>query len=492
MTSDQPVDYLLGLVQKFRELTQEAEWVEFKTNESDPREIGECISALANAAALAGKSFGYIVWGISAWSHAVVGTKFNPDVATVRNQPLDYWLLRQLEPKIHFRFFPLTVDGCSLVVLEIGRAFREPVQFGGHEYVREGSYRRRLKGLPAKAWMLWRELDQTPFENCIAVEGVRDVGVLQLLNYPAYLDLLAQPHPANRDGILHALANDRLIQPSDAGGWNVTNLGAVLFAKRLSDFRGLRRKAMRVVQYRGRTRTGKLREHVSDKGYASGFASLYRFIDALLPSKEVIRRAFRETVRHFPEPAVQEVVANALIHQDLSVAGTGPLVEIFRDRIEITNPGAPLVHAHRFVDCGPRSRNESLASFMARIGISEECGKGWTTIMSQIEVFQLPAPHVESAGGSTRVVMFAPRGLSSMDQRERMWAMYLHACLQYANHGFVTNASVRERFGMAARGTERASGLITQAIKAAAIVRGNPADGRKVNRYLPWWAKGSK
>ena len=40
---------------------------------------------------------------------------------------------------------------------------------------------------------------------------------------------------------------------------------------------------------------------------------------------------------------VRELVANALIHQDFFVTGTGPMVEIFDDRIEITNPGAPLV-----------------------------------------------------------------------------------------------------------------------------------------------------
>ena len=64
------------------------------------------------------------------------------------------------------------------------------------------------------------------------------------------------------------------------------------------------------------------------------------YINGLLPTNEVIGQALRRTVPMFPELAVRELVANALIHQDFSVTGAGPMVEIFADRIEITNPGA--------------------------------------------------------------------------------------------------------------------------------------------------------
>ena len=71
---------------------------------------------------------------------------------------------------------------------------------------------------------------------------------------------------------------------------------------------------------------------------------------ALIPSNEVIDRSLRKAVPMFPAIAVRELVSNALIHQDFSVTGAGPMVEIFDDRIEITNPGEPLVNTDRFVD----------------------------------------------------------------------------------------------------------------------------------------------
>ena len=145
---------------------------------------------------------------------------------------------------------------------------------------------------------------------------------------------------------------------------------------------------MRIIQYDGISRIATLKERVETRGYAAGFEGLIRSINDVLPSSEVIGEAIRRTVPTFPEPAVRELVANALIHQDFFITGAGPMVEIFEDRIEITSPGAPLVDIDRLVDSPPRSRNESLAAFMRRIGICEERGSGWDKIVFQSEVHQ--------------------------------------------------------------------------------------------------------
>ena len=422
MTLSRRDEYLASLVQELRKLSEENEWVEFKVNAQDPEEIGEYVSALANSAAMVGKAVAYLVWGISDREHEVVGTNFKPRAEKVGNEELENWLLHLLVPRVQIRFSETVVEGRSVVVLEIGRAFRSPVQFRGQEFIRVGSYKKKLKDFPEKERALWRIFDQTSFEDGIAVERVPDDEVLQLLDYPAYFELLDQPLPANRGGILDAFMRDRLIGRDDAGGWNVTNLGLMLFAKALEDFKNLRRKAIRVIQYRGRSRIETLREQVWNKGYACDFEGLIGFINGLLPFNEVIEEAIRKTVPSFPELAVRELVANALIHQDFLVRGADPMVEIFEDRIEITNPGVPLVDTQRFVDSPPRSRNEALASFMRRIGICEERGSGWDKVVFLSELNQLPAPLAEVAGENTRVVLFAPRPLSSMDRAERVRA----------------------------------------------------------------------
>lgn len=488
MTTDRPADYLVSLVRELCKLSYETEWLEFKVGDAEPQEIGELLSAMSNSAALAGKAFAYLVWGVADGDHAIVGTHFMPRTAKVGNEELENWLLKLLTPKIHFRFFEVTVDGRSVVLLEIERAFRHPVQFQGQEFIRVGSYKKRLKDFPERERALWRIFDCTPFEDGVAAQHIRDDEVLQLLDYPAYFHLLKLPLPENRDGILKALADDSLVCPCDAGGWNITNLGAILFAKGLEDFHSLRRKAIRVIQYRGTSRVETLKEQVGVKGYASDFEGLIGFINGVLPSNEVIEQALRKTVPRFPELAVRELVANALIHQDFFVTGVGPMVEIFEDRIEITNPGAPLVDTQRFVDTPPKSRNEVLASLMRRIGICEERGSGWDKVVFQTELYQLPAPLAEVTGDHTRVVLFAPRPLSQMNKADRVRAIYLHACLRFVNREYLTNTSVRERFGIEPQNLAVASRLIREAVDARVIVPYDADAAPKLMRYVPVWA----
>ncbi|MFA4910362.1 MAG: ATP-binding protein [Desulfobacteria bacterium] len=488
MTGNRDNDYLTGLVRELCKLPQETEWVEFKVNEAEPQEIGEYLSALANSAALVGKAFAYLIWGVADGDHAIVGTRFSPQSTKVGNEELENWLLHLLKPKITFRFFDVKVDGVPVVLLEIDRAFRHPVQFQRNEFIRVGSYKKRLKDFPEKERALWRIFDRTPFEDEIATERVRDEEVLRLLDYPAYFDLLKLPLPENREGILNALADDCLICRCSAGGWDITNIGAILFAKRLKDFQKLARKAMRVILYRGNSRVETIKEQVGTRGYASGFEGLIGFINGLLPSNEVIGQALRKTVPMYPEPAVRELVVNALIHQDFYVTGSGPMVEIFENRMEISNPGTPLVDTQRFVDTPPKSRNEALASLLRRMGICEERGSGWDKVVFQTELYQLPAPLPLASDDHTQVVMFAPRPLIKMDRADRIRAVYFHACLRYVNREYTTNSSIRERFGIEAQNIATASRLIREAVEAGVILPYDPVAAPKLMRYAPAWA----
>ena len=112
-----------------------------------------------------------------------------------------------------------------------------------------------------------------------------------------------------------------------------------------SEFPTVSRKALRVIQYRGNTKTSMLRERTSTKGYAVDYEAAIEFIMALIPSDEPIVSGVRGQVTQYPEITIRENLANMLIHQDLSVSGSGPLVEIFKDRIDFTNPGVSLVES---------------------------------------------------------------------------------------------------------------------------------------------------
>jgi len=481
-------DYLFNLLKELRNLPNETEWVEFKRDNVNPEEIGEYISALSNSAALIGKVSGFLVWGIDSETHEVVGTAFKPSATKKGGTELESWLLHRLSPKINFSFRELSVDGKNVVMLEIDAATQHPVQFHKTEYIRIGSYKKRLSEFHEKERELWRVFNRVSFEKGIAAEGVDADTVLRFLDYPAYFELSVRPCPDGRSGILEALENEQMICRLTGDKWNITNLGAVLFAKRLDDFPSLKRKAIRVVLYNGDNRIKTIREHSDNKGYASGFSGLCEYVAGLHPTNEVVKRFLRKQVPMFPDLAVRELIANAIIHQDFHITGTSPMIEIFSSRIEVTNPGAPLVQTNRFLDNPPRSRNEALASLMRRFGICEERGSGIDKVVYLTEAYQLPAPLFEATDEFTRAVLFTHRPLNKMDKADKVRACYLHACLRYVGRDLMTNTTIRERFGIATQNSATASRIISDTVKEGLIRPQDASASRKFMKYLPFWA----
>jgi predicted HTH transcriptional regulator len=209
---------------------------------------------------------------------------------------------------------------------------------------------------------------------------------------------------------------------------------------------------------------------------------------ALLPTSETVEGALRRSLPHYPEVAVREIVANALIHQDFTVTGAGPMVEVFEGHIEVTNPGEPLVRTERFLDSPPRSRNDGLAALMRRLGFCEERGSGIDKVLLHVEAALLPAPVFEAPPGSTRVVLFGPRPLGTMARPERVRVCYWHASLRHVLREALTNASLRDRFGLDDSSRTLVSRHIREAVEAGAIKPVDPEAAPKMMRYLPWWA----
>lgn len=492
MSLERDANYLESLLKELCKLPNETTWLEFKRNYADLQMIGEYIAALSNAAALDGKSVAYMVWGVDDSSHEIIGTTFDPWQTKKGNEELESWLVRMLSPRPHFKFHQISVSvegqDLSVVMLEIPRAHSKPTSFAGKELVRIGSNKKPLKDYPEVERELWRIFDKTPFEELPAINDLSAAEALGLLDYPAYFELLGLPLPTDQEAILDRLKEDGMLCCDDARRWEITNLGAILFARELENFKGLARKAVRLIVYQGKGRLHTIREREGRKGYASGFEGLIDYLSALLPRNEVIGKALRQELPMYPDLAVRELIANALIHQDFSITGAGPMVEIFDDRIEITNPGEPLVEIDRFLDSPPRSRNEALASFMRRVGICEERGSGVDKVVSETEFYQLPPPRWERPSGSLRVVLFAHRELNSMDKQERGHACYLHACLKYVLREQMTNTSLRERFGIEAKNSATASRIIRDALAAEVIKPYDPEQSKKNARYLPHWA----
>ncbi len=477
-----------ALIDELLALPAETTWVEFKENNADPQMIGKLISALSNAARLTDRHFAYVLWGVRDGDHSVTGTTFDPGSQMQQGQPLEFWLAQRLQPSVAFSFKTVDYYGTRLVLLEIPAAAPNQVEFDRASYIRIGSATPRLSDHPERLRALWAKLQPYSWETGIAAQFMSGDEVLARLDYVSYFDLTGQSLPDNRIGIFDRLAADRLICPDIGGHWNITNLGAILFAKKLTEFSSsIARKAVRIVAYDGFNRADRvIHRQDGSKGYATGFQGLIGYIDGLLPHEERIGKAFREESMLYPAIAIRELIANALIHQDMTITGAGPLIELFKDRLEISNPGQPLISPDRFLDSPPRSRNEAIASLMRRMRLCEEQGTGVDKVIVAAESHRLPPPDFRSEGDSVLTVLFAPRRFADMTQKERVRACCQHAALKSVSGQRMKNSTLCERFGISPQNAAQASAVIRQALEAGLI---RPADPKHPRAgYVPSWA----
>lgn len=468
----------LATLQQWLTAPAETEHLEFK----EAKQQFDTTKLMRYCVALANERGGYLVLGVSdKLPRQVVGSQAFSATTELND------IKARIVEKLHIR-----VDTVELMH-PLGRVlvFEIPSRPVGHPMDFDGAYLMRAgEGLVAMTPDQLRrifaegEQDWCLKPAMIACDGDK---VVQLLDTQSYFDLLNLPYPATREAVIERFSGERLIERTGEG-WNITNLGALLFAKKLDQFDRLARKAPRVIVYEGTNKLKTKTDKPGNKGYAVGFQGLVEYINGLVPSNEIIEQALRREVKMFPEIAVRELVANALIHQDLSESGASVMVELYDDRMEISNPGKPFIPPDRFID-EYRSRNERLADLMRRLGVCEEKGSGVDKVIQAAEVYQLPAPDFRVGEVRTSAVLFAHKDFEQMDKADRIRASYQHCCLRYVMNEKMTNQSLRERFKLSEKKSESVSRAIRDSIETGKIKVSDPdATSLRYRSYIPFWA----
>lgn len=478
---------LKEILRKLLALPAESEIVEFKeANDSfDFDKLGKYFSALSNEANLKGVEESWLVFGINN-AHEPVGTAFR--TSPVKLQSLTKEIADHCTNRLTFRgIYELSYEGKRVILFEIPPATTgHPTAWKGHHYGRDGESlgplntdeRHRIEG---------RTLAQTVFERGIAFSNASISHVLELLDWQQYFALCGYSESTDAQEVVMRLVSIKAVVRANSQ-LHITNLGAVLFARDLRRFEHLEHKAIRIILYEGTGRTGAKVQQTGQMGYALGFNRAADWLNDRLPSHEQIGRALRESVPTYPIKAVRELMANALIHQDFTVSGSTLMVEVFINRIEITNPGTPLINVLEFLNHIPVSRNEAIAATMQSFKFCERQGSGIDRVVEECEKYQLPAPEFIRGDNYTQAILYAPRPLREMDRRDKIRACYQHACLKFANGEQMTNQSFRERMGIAEANYPMASRIIADTLGAGLIKLYDPENkSKKLTKYIPSW-----
>lgn len=459
-------------------LPSESEHIEFK----EAKLQFDTTKLLKYCAAIANELGGHLILGVTNKSpRQVVGTQAFPSESSINE------IKSRILDKLKFRVevTELLHPKGRVLAFEIpSRPIAHPIDFEGSYLMRVGESLVAMS--PDVLKRIFAEDNQEWFTKP-AKENVSAEDIVALLDTQTCFELLGIPYPTNRNVVLQRLEGFSLIQRT-GDTWSINNMAAIILAKRLDLFSpALARKAPRFIQYDGVDKFKTRVENLGNKGYAVGFKGLVEFVHSAAPQNRFIEEVVREEVKMFPKQALRELIANALIHQDFQETGCSVMIEMFDDRIEISNPGIPAIVVDRFID-ESKSPNERLADLMRRFNICEEKGSGIDKVIRAAEIYQLPAPDFRVADTRTTALLFAYQDFSEMSKTDRIRACYQHCCLLYVSNRQMSNKTLRERFSMNEDKTAIISQIIS-ATKSANLIKQDSSDSNSTRyaRYIPFW-----
>lgn len=161
--------------------------------------------------------------------------------------------------------------------------------------------------------------------------------------------------------------------------------------------------------------------------------------------------------------------------------GVGPVVEIYDNRIEVTNPGHSLISTAFSISAARETRSSLRPCGHSGFATSTEVA---LKTLIEIEAQHLPAPDFTSSENSMRVVLFAPKTFGQMSQAEKLRACFFH-CV-WLTHDYMSNATLRERFSVSPANYQAASAVIAES-SSAGIAPADPDHGKQNAKYVPYW-----
>lgn len=363
------MDKYIDLLETLLSYKDEYEWLDFKENWFSKDEIGKYISAIANGAALCGKEFGYIVWGVNDATKEAVGTtvNFNKDID---NEPYKHYLARNLTPKISFETVEFKYNEARIVMLIIPQSKSIVTKFKNEAFIRIGSSKEKLSKYPE--WEI--KLNNTLVNGYPTIVNVAAPDYAQELTF----EKLFMYYGAKGLTLRHDTFEKTLKLKNKDNKYNI-------MAYILSDQNEI---PIRVSIFSGIDKSAPLYS-VKEFGNTCILYSMDKILEYgdainIIQADERNRISERIDVPLFDYEAYHEAILNAFIHNKWLTLN-GPQIGIFTDRIEILSHGGLALDQdiEGFYSGASIPVNEILASIFLQLRISERSGRGVPKIVSK-------------------------------------------------------------------------------------------------------------
>lgn len=335
---------------------------EFKVSiPSKIKEITEEVCAFANA------SGGVVLIGVDDANTIKGITIDNAKRSAIQNS------INEISPVLKCDFNIVEVDGKDIAVIEVPSGQNKPYVLSGAIYVRQGPNSQKLTTVEEMR-DFFQQADKIYFDDAICKKANIDEDIakenIKTFRFEA--------------GLVNATSDEQLFTNlklvTDDG--QLKNGAVLFFGSNPEKF--FEKAVIRCVAFEGTDK----RYIVDDKVMTGTLYQQYQKSMIWLKSKLDVRYDIegeggkpRKELWEIPETAFKEIIINSLAHRDYYDKGARITIEVFDDRVEISNPGG-LVSAVPKSEFGKRSasRNPLIFGLFERMRLVEQIGSGITRI----------------------------------------------------------------------------------------------------------------
>lgn len=330
-----------------------------------------------------------------------------------------------IRPEYHI----LDYQGKTLLAIMISECpdqlkpcYYKPVGLPDGAYIRDGITNRKITDAEMRRFIENSErlkYDKQPVDG-VAIEDIDTIKIKALL--------IKRGEETGRIDASTEITLSRLknlgIANEFKGIRKPTVAGALIFAKKEpQQYVSLARYIIRCVRYKGASVSTDIIDKADIRGTLDRqIEEMQKFILRNIQLSAQIIDTKRVERYEYPEQAIREVVANAVIHRDYKITETYTQVNVFADRIEVFNPGClpPGVTVGNIKDA-QASRNEVIAALLKDLDYLEEYGRGIDIVFAKMREWRLLEPLFKNTVNSFNVILPGPR-LSELNERQiKIW-----------------------------------------------------------------------
>lgn len=399
--------------------------IEFKDARGGfPRDTWKTISAFSHR-----PNGGYIVFGIREdRTNNTIEVTGTDQLATLQERMSDLVSI-QMSVVLRPEYFPILIDRKTVLTVYIPECpdqfkpcYYKPVGMPNGAYIRDGNTDRKITDAEMRQFLDNAKLSK--FDSTQAPDTNLDE-----LSLGKIYDLLTRmgqrtKREANIGDVDFDLLKNLGVADTFDGGNFPTIAGFLIFAKDKPQLkRSFNRYIVRCVKYKGSNVTTDIIDKADiDDTLNEQIDTMQKFILRNIRTSAQIVGTKRVEKYEYPEKAIREIVANAVIHRDYRITETYAQVNVFEDRLEIFNPGClpPGVTIDNIRDAQV-SRNEIIAARLKDLDYLEEYGRGIDIVFTEMEKWGLLPPIFKNTTNSFKVILPGEKLGKLNDRQLRIW-----------------------------------------------------------------------